>query len=142
MQALGKTASLLVLLSEEERTNFPQLTANVLYCTGKIGAMSLPKVIAAIETAVKREALIDETLYRETHALYHAILEALQGVTRGNLAVGEVMRTVGLRFAVVRGKLFSDPEEGEWLTVALYGTIGAPIRGEEHEVIGLGINHI
>lgn len=52
------------------------------------------------------------------------------------------MRTVGLRFAVVRGKPYSNQAEGEWIAVALYGTIGAPIKGLEHEAVGLGINHI
>ena len=33
-------------------------------------------------------------------------------------------------------------KEGEWVAVALYGTIGAPVKGSEHEAIGLGINHI
>ncbi|MCJ7806800.1 MAG: transcriptional regulator, partial [Clostridia bacterium] len=29
-----------------------------------------------------------------------------------------------------------------WLAVVLYGTIGAPIKGYEHETIGLGLNHL
>ena len=28
---------------------------------------------------------------------------------------------------------------GEWISVGIYGTIGAPIKGFEHEAIGLGI---
>lgn len=51
-------------------------------------------------------------------------------------------RTVGLRFAVVRGQPYKEKMEGEWLAVAFYGTIGAPIKGLEHETMGLGINHI
>ncbi|PNB66901.1 transcriptional regulator, partial [Pseudomonas sp. FW305-BF6] len=78
--------------------------------------------------------------YREVHSLYHAILEAIQGVTRGHLQLGGVLRTVGLRFAVVRGKPYKNANEGDWIAVALYGTIGAPIKGSEHESAGLGIN--
>ncbi len=91
--------------------------------------MDLKKVISSVETAAKRNQLIDGEMYRETHALYHAIIEAAEGVTRGKLSVGEVMRTVGLF-------------EGEWIAVCFYGTIGAPIKGKEHETLGLGINHI
>jgi hut operon positive regulator len=109
---------------------------------GRVGSMELGKVVAAIETAAKRESLTTGR-YREEHALYHAVLEGLCGVCRGNLALGSILRTVGLRFVVVRGpKGASDEKEGEWIAVALYGSIGAPVRGWEHEAIGLGINHI
>lgn len=104
--------------------------------------MDMQKVVSAIETAAKRHQIIDEKLYREMHALYHAILEALEGVTRGQVLLGDVMRTVGLRFSVVRGMPYENEAEGEWIAVALYGTIGAPIKGLEHETTGLGINHI
>ncbi|RFA33193.1 anti-terminator HutP [Virgibacillus dokdonensis] len=139
---IGKIATLLVMLDEEERTYFSSAFETVQICEGKVGSMELQKVISSVETAVKRSGMIEEKLYRETHALYHAILEALEGVTRGQSALGEMMRTVGLRFAVVRGKPYELEQEGEWIAVAFYGTIGAPIRGLEHEAIGLGINHI
>ncbi|NBJ69880.1 MULTISPECIES: hut operon transcriptional regulator HutP [Clostridia] len=139
---IGKLATLLVMLEEEERSFFAPTFEAVQICEGKVGSMDLQKVISAVETAVKRSGLIEEKVYRETHALYHAILEALEGVTRGQWALGEMMRTVGLRFAVVRGEPYLHKREGEWLAVAFYGTIGAPIKGLEHEAIGLGINHI
>jgi hut operon positive regulator len=69
-------------------------------------------------------------------------MEALHGVTRGQVQLGSVLRTVGLRFAVVRGKPYEAETEGEWIAIALYGTIGAPVKGSEHEAMGLGINHI
>jgi hut operon positive regulatory protein len=116
--------------------------ANWKYCVGKVGSMESNKIVAAIETAAKKNGIIKEGLYRETHALYHAIIEALHGVTRGQVQIGSVLRTVGLRFAIVRGRPYPKKAEGEWLSVALYGTIGAPIKGLEHETIGLGINHI
>ncbi|WP_145523770.1 hut operon transcriptional regulator HutP [Virgibacillus sp. SK37] len=139
---IGKIATLLAMLDESEQTPFESMFQEVETCTGKVGSMNMQKVISSVETAVKRHGLIEEGVYRETHALYHTIVEALEGVTRGQLAIGETMRTVGLRFAVVRGKPYSEVKEGEWIAVAFYGTIGAPIKGLEHEAIGLGINHI
>ncbi|MCA0151563.1 hut operon transcriptional regulator HutP [Rossellomorea vietnamensis] len=140
---IGKNAMLLLLLDrEEEEWNRHLNELNWSYCTGKIGSMDSQKIVAAIETAAKRSDLVREDLYREMHALYHAIMEALTGVTRGQTQLGEILRTVGLRFSVVRGTPYESEEEGEWIAVALYGTIGAPIKGLEHETIGLGINHI
>ncbi|MFK2826207.1 hut operon transcriptional regulator HutP [Bacillus sp. B190/17] len=139
---LGKIATLLAMLGDKERSPFESMFGEVTFCQGKVGSMNMQKVISAVETAVKRNQLIKEDVYRETHALYHAILEALEGVTRGQLAIGEMMRTVGLRFAVVRGKPYDQEKEGEWIAVAFYGTIGAPVKGLEHEALGLGVNHI
>ena len=127
--AIGKTAILLATFTEEEMAFFQDTLKGVSYCLGKVGSMNMQKVISAVETAAKRHGLIRPNLYRETHALYH-------------LAIGEMSRTVGLRFAVVRGTPFSDEGEGEWIAVAFYGTIGAPVKGSEHETVGLGINHI
>ena len=139
---IGKQAILLATLEKSEAIHFQSSFENLQYCKGKVGAMNMEKVIAAVETAAKRQNIIVENLYRENHALYHAILEALEGVTRGQFAIGDMKRTVGLRFAVVRSKPYTNVNEGEWLAVAFYGTIGAPIKGLEHEVVGLGINHI
>lgn len=109
---------------------------------GKIGTMESHKIVAAVETAAKKNGIISSELYREEHALYHATMEALLGVGRGVASFGTQLRTVGLRFAIVRGRPYSNPEEGEWLAVAFYGTIGAPVKGFEHEALGLGVNHI
>ncbi|HEX3010962.1 MAG TPA: hut operon transcriptional regulator HutP [Syntrophomonadaceae bacterium] len=140
---IGKKALLLVLNDESEHIyveNLEQLGWK--YCLGKVGSMESHKVVAAIETAAKANDIIRPNIYRETHALYHAILEAIEGVTRGQIQLGSVLRTVGLRFSIIRGNPYDSAEEGEWIAVALYGTIGAPIKGLEHEVVGLGINHI
>ncbi|WP_370296775.1 hut operon transcriptional regulator HutP [Rossellomorea marisflavi] len=140
---IGKNAMLLLLTERSEEDwnrHFNEL--NWSYCTGRIGSMDSQKIVAAIETAAKRSDIVREDLYRDMHALYHAIMEALTGVTRGHAQLGEVLRTVGLSFAVVRGTPYPREEEGEWIAVALYGTIGAPVKGLEHETIGLGINHI
>lgn len=108
--------------------------------TGRVGTMEMEKIIAAVETASRREGLIGEE-YAEEHALYHAILEALHGVGRGQLSLGAILRTVGLRFAVVRGPRLPG-DATTWIAVALYGTIGQPVKGNEHEVVGLGIMHL
>ncbi len=139
---IGKLAVLLTTLEEEELAPFEKQLEDVDFCLGRAGSMNMQKVISAVETAAKRQQIISEIVYRETHSLYHAILEALEGVTRGQIAIGDMMRTVGLKFAVVRGKPYDRDGEGEWIAVAFYGTIGAPVKGLEHETMGLGINHI
>jgi|SRR5699024_1535199 len=139
---IGKIATLFAMLDDDEPMPFELDLNSISICKGKVGSMNMQKVISSVETAVKRNGLIKEGIYRETHALYHAILEALEGVTRGQLSIGEMMRTVGLRFAVVRAKPYQEVKEGEWIAVAFYGTIGAPVKGLEHEAVGLGINHI
>ncbi|OZM57215.1 transcriptional regulator [Lottiidibacillus patelloidae] len=138
-QRIGKNAVMLALLEEGEEFNLP---GNWQSCRGKVGSMDSHKVVAAIETAAKKNGIIKTDVYRESHALYHAIMEALHGVTRGQVQLGDVLRTVGLRFAVVRGNPYENEQEGDWVAVALYGTIGAPVKGLEHETLGLGINHM
>ncbi|WP_110114017.1 hut operon transcriptional regulator HutP [Bacillus sp. CGMCC 1.16541] len=141
---IGKNAILLAFTNEEgELLLKEELTKlNWSYCQGKVGAMELQKIVAAIETSAKRQGIVNADVYREMHALYHAILEAVHGITRGQVELGGLLRTAGLRFSIVRGRPYEKQAEGEWIAVALYGTIGAPVRGFEHEAIGLGINHI
>ena len=141
---IGKNALLLVLSDHEPELKYDNVLEELhwRYCLGKVGAMEAHKVVAAIETAAKKNGIIQPNVYREIHALYHAIMEAIEGVTRGQIQLGSVMRTVGLRFSIIRGNPYDTSEEGEWIAVALYGTIGAPVKGSEHEVVGLGINHL
>jgi len=141
---IGKKALLLVLADQEPEPENGAVMEKLpwRYCLGKVGAMEAHKVVAAIETAAKKNGIINPDIYREIHALYHAIVEAIEGVTRGQIQLGSVLRTVGLRFSIIRGNPYDTPEEGEWIAVALYGTIGAPVKGLEHEVVGLGINHL
>lgn len=96
----------------------------------------------AIETSAIRLGLVNPDIYRDMHVLYLAIIEALHGVTRGQVELGGLLRTAGLRFAIVRGRPFKNGDEGEWIAVAVYGTIGAQVRGFEHEPVSLRINHI
>lgn len=109
---------------------------------GRVGAMDASKIFAAVETAVIRNNIIKEN-YHEEHALYHAISEAFNGYCRGPVALDSVLRTTGLVFTVVRGNLsVGDEKNGEWITVVLYGHIGSPRRGFEHEAIGMGVQSI
>lgn len=141
---IGKIALCLAMAGEEQEQKLIAKANAQGYevCRGRVGSMEAEKIFAAVETAAKREGIISNT-YREEHALYHATLEAFHGICRGNFGVGIILRTVGLVFTVVKGPLFKGNErEGIWLAIALYGTMGAPVRGFEHEVVGLGINPI
>ncbi|MCE7794012.1 hut operon transcriptional regulator HutP [Salipaludibacillus sp. CUR1] len=139
---IGRLAVLMLLDDDKEKTAEIVNELGWTTCTGKVGSMEASKVVAAIETAARKNGIVKAGVYREGHALYHAIIEALHGVTRGQVQLGSVLRTVGLSFAIVRGEPYDSSEEGEWIAVSLYGTIGAPMKGAEHETIGLGINHI
>jgi len=109
---------------------------------GHVGAMDASKIFAAVETAVIRQKIISEN-YHEEHALYHAIAEAFNGYCRGPVALESVLRTTGMVFSVVRGNLsIDDKDNGEWIAVVLYGHIGSPRRGFEHEAIGMGLQSI
>jgi hut operon positive regulatory protein len=70
---IGKLAMLVASLTPEELEPFSHQLKDVDYCEGKSGSMSMQKVISAVETSAKRNKIISEELYRETHALYHAI---------------------------------------------------------------------
>lgn len=142
---IGKAAVMLAFLGEsEEGKNLLRTIEDKGFSVamGKVGSMDSQKILAAVETAAKKNGVIDPSLYREEHALYHAIMEALLGVGRGVVAFGTLLRTVGLTFTILRGRVYDSEKEGEWIAVAFYGTIGAPVKGLEHEALGLGINHI
>lgn len=142
--SLGKTASLLVLTSEDNMEEIIRAAREKGYKVykGRVGSMDSAKIFAAIETAAKKEGLIKD-IYREEHAIYHSALEAYSGICRGQTGLGNILRTAGLVFSIVRGpRLPEDTKDGEWIAVALYGNLGAPTKGYEHEVIGLGINPV
>ena len=102
---IGKSALLLVLSGEDANDSYLNTLEQLQWqcCVGKVGSMESHKVVAAIETAAKKNQLIKPEVYRESHALYHAILEAMEGVTRGQIQLGSVQRTVGLRFSIIKG---------------------------------------
>ena len=141
---LGRTAVLLVLYSGEEEETLVADSRSRGYklCKGKVGSMDSAKIFAAVATAARKEGLIDQR-YREEHALYHSVLEAYNGMCRGQDGLGSILRSAGLLFSIVRGhKGPGSDGDGEWIAVALYGNMGAPIRGYEHEVLGLGMNPV
>jgi hut operon positive regulator len=141
---IGKAAMQVVLAEKPLRDELTLHLAGQGYriATGQVGSMNLDRVVAAIETAAKRES-VTRADYPEEHSLYHAIIDALQGVGRGPMALGTILRTVGLRFSIVRGpRVPGDPSTGDWVAVAIYGQIGGPQKGNEHECVGLGINHL
>lgn len=142
-RGIGKIA-LLLSISEGDMESLKKYYENKNYVIykGQAGSMDAKKIVAAIETAASREDIIREN-YHEEHALYHAIIEALSGYCRGQVMLGEVLRSAGLTFTIVRGTLIEDDiASGNWIAVVLYGQIGSPRRGFEHEAIGMGIQPI
>ena len=144
MDNIGKMAVLIAIATEEERSELVSKAKDLGYqaCNGKVGTMEPEKVFSAMMTAAKRENIWDGASFRQEHALYDAMREALSGICRGQIALHELYLSVGLTFAIVCGQMPTHKREGKWVSVCLYGTIGAPIKGFEHEALGLGINHI
>jgi len=144
LDKIGKLTILLLMSSglDEEKNLIMIKKLGYRICRGKAGSMKINTIIAAIETAARREGIYYKDIsYREEHALYHAIIEALKGLCRGEVG-GDLLRSMGVRFVILRGPLEVGRNDlGDWISVGIYGTIGAPIRGFEHEAIGLGINH-
>ena len=145
MAKIGKLTIQLVISSEEDEKELIKKITQLgyKYAIGKAGTMDSKSIIAAIETAAKREGLILHNSYREEHALYHTAIDALRGLCRGEIGIGSLLRTVGVKFVILRGPMDTDKKDlGEWISVGIYGMIGAPIKGFEHEAIGLEINDI
>ncbi len=142
-RGIGKIALRLALTSgDTEKIKKYLESKNYIIYKGQAGSMDPKKIVAAIETAAIREDIIKEN-YHEEHAIYHAIIEALSGYCRGQVMLGEVLRSAGLTFTIVRGKLIEDDNSsGNWIAVVLYGQIGSPRVGFEHEAIGMGIQPI
>jgi hut operon positive regulator len=145
MQAnpLGKIALKLTLADDDRETSIIAARAKACgyrVCTGKVGSMDLQHIIGTIETMARKGGVVDEGVV-EQHALYHAVYECCSGFMRGSLILGGTLRTLGSRFAIVRGRV-PGLGEREWLAAAMYGTIGSPSKGFEHEAAGLGMIHI
>ena len=146
MAKIGRLTILLLIASMEEEQKMLKKILALGYkaCIGKAGTMNSKELIAAIETTAKREGIILSNNYREEHALYHTSLNALKGLCRGEIGIGNFLRTIGVKFVILRGSLNTKQKDelGEWISVGIYGMIGAPIKGFEHEAIGLDINTI
>jgi len=145
--SIGKIAVLYAISTKDEGEEVYQKASKMGYrlYKGSVGSMDSAKIFAAVETAAKKEGLI-HPLYREEHSIYHSTLEAYTAICRGREGLGNVLRSAGLSFSIVRGpRISSDTkgsDDGEWVAIVLYGNMGAPIKGYEHEVIGLGINPV
>jgi len=145
LDKIGKLTISLLISSEEEEKELLKKISSLGYkvCQGKAGTMDSKELIAAIETTAKREGIYQTGCYREEHALYHTTLNALKGLCRGEIGIGNFLRTIGVKFVVLRGPIDTTRSDlGEWVSVGIYGMIGAPIKGFEHEAIGLEINNI
>lgn len=145
MAKIGKLTIKLLISSEEEETELLKHISSLgyKYGIGKAGTMDTKAVLAAIETTAKRKNIIQNNAYREEHALYHTSLNALRGLCRGEIGIGNLLRTVGVKFVILRGPMDTSKKDlEEWISVGIYGMIGAPIKGFEHEAIGLEINDI
>ncbi len=145
MAKIGKLTIQLVISSEEEEKELNKRITQLgyQYATGKAGTMDSKSIIAAIKTTAKREGLILSNSYREEHVLYHTAIDALRGLCRGEIGIGSLLRTIGVKFVILRGPIDTIKKDlGEWISVGIYGMIGAPIKGFEHEAIGLEINDI
>lgn len=140
-EQIGRIALRLALEKQQPgNTGLPQssVPTGVQAQTGRVGTMKASDVISSILTAARRGGLVTDS-YRSEHALYAATTDAMHGICRGQIALGEIMRTAALRFAVVRGPGVT-MGDGDWIAVAIYGTIGSPTKGHEHEVAGLGLS--
>lgn len=142
--SIGKIAVLYAISTKSEGEEIYQKASEMGYrlYKGSVGSMDSAKIFAAVETAAKKEGLINP-IYREEHSIYHSILEAYTAICRGREGLGNVLRSAGLAFSIVRGpRISNDKNDGEWIAIVLFGNMGAPIKGYEHEVIGLGINPV
>ena len=141
---IGKLAILIAIANEEKRQDMVDkgIKLGFKICNGRVGTINTEKIILAILTAAKREGMYNSNSFKEQHSIYGAIMEALNGICRGELGLGDIYRTVGLNFVIVRGAINNAKKDEEWFAVCLYGSIGAPIKGFEHDTIGLGINHL
>lgn len=145
MKGIGYlTISLLIASEAEEKELIKKIKdSGYKVCQGKSGTMDSKELIAAIETTAKREGIFEADCYRDEHVVYHTALSALRGFCRGEIGIGNFLRTVGVKFVILRGPIdIARSNLGEWIAVGIYGMVGAPIKGFEHEAIGLEINSI
>ncbi len=141
---IGKLAIKLAIAEEQDVQSLTEEIGKLGYVVyrGRAGSMDAKNIFASVETAAMRQDLIREN-YREEHALYHGIMEAFSGYCRGQVDLGNVLRSTGLVYTIVRGPLVHGVKgSGDWIAVVMYGLIGSPRQGFEHEAIGMGIQPI
>lgn len=141
-RGIGKISILFAIADNYEEMKLKYEKKGYSVIKGNAGTMDTKKIVAAIEVAASRAGIISDN-YHDEHALYHATMEALQGYCRGQVAFGEILRTVGLTYTIIKGPLVeNDMSNGMWIAVVLFGDIGSPRKGFEHEAIGMGIQPI
>lgn len=141
-RGIGKISLLFAIADNYEEMKLKYGKRGYKVVKGNAGTMDAKKILAAIEVTASREGIISDN-YHDEHALYHAAMEALQGYCRGQVALGEILRTAGLTYTIVKGPLSeNDESNGIWIAVVLFGEIGSPRKGFEHEAIGMGIQPI
>ncbi len=142
---MGKLTSLLVLLHNNEAGEMIKKELNkenCRYTVGSIESIDLNKVISVIETNAKTNGIINSESYSERNTLYHTILEAVQGVGRGTIQVGDLLKEIDLTYGIVRGKNKKISAGNDWIGVCIYGRSDSPEKGIEQETLGLGFNHL
>lgn len=109
---------------------------------GRVGTMHTQDVYAAVLTVAERAKLLDPGL-NDAHALYHATHDALLGILRDPPGLGPTFRTTALVYAILRGpRLLDLRDERDWIAVAMFGSIGAPRPGWQHDAVGLGVYNL
>jgi hut operon positive regulator len=109
---------------------------------GRVGTMETQSIYAAVLACAERSTVLDPGL-NDVHALYHATRDALDGVLRDSGGLGPTLRTVALLFTIVRGPRIPGLDgERDWIAVAMFGSVGAPRSGWEHDAVGLGISNL
>jgi len=109
---------------------------------GRVGTMETQSIYAAVLACAERATVLDAGL-NDVHALYHATRDALDGVLHDAGGLGPTLRTAALLFTIVRGpRIPGLVGERDWLAVAMFGSIGAPRSGWEHDAVGLGIANL
>lgn len=142
---MGKLTSLLVLLHNNEAGELIKKQLNMENCrytVGSIGSIDLNKVISVIEASAETKGIINSDSYNERNTLYHTILEAVQGVGRGTIQVGDLLKKVDLTYGIVRGKNKKISTGNDWIGVCIYGRSDSEEKGIEQETLGLGFNHL
>lgn len=129
---IGKLALLLAMSSREEedeikayvKESFPNLTAGVTFLTGKRSDVMKNVGKAAFGCVSQNNVIKVDS--RGVHAVMHAALEALSGITNHILTD----TSLKLKLSVVSDK--------KWIAIALYGDSAIhPLTN--HERAGLGI---
>lgn len=140
-RGLGYRA-LRLLLDLAEGAEIPSLPRPYRVGLGRVGTMETQSIYAAVLACAERATVLDAGV-NDAHALYHATRDALDGVLRDAGGLGPTLRTAALLFTIVRGpRLPGLDGERDWIAVAMFGSVGAPRTGWEHDAVGLGIANL